>query len=163
MSQPPNLVGVPRPAAGCGRDVAESGNATIAGAGRRLLVEDCQLAEVIAPQGGELVPERMRQGAVARGFGALATDSAPPSDLFRLFTREQKERLFRNIAAAMEGVPEEIVQHQLGQFQLADPQYAEGVARALKRPVAAGDAGAPRAALQSWGVVKSGRIGANGE
>ncbi len=46
-------------------------------------------------------------------------------------TPEQKQRLFNNIAAAMAGVPEDIVLRQLAHFQKADPGYAEGVARAL--------------------------------
>jgi catalase len=44
---------------------------------------------------------------------------------------EAKERLFRNIAAAKEGVPELIVRRQLGHFHRADPAYAAGVANAL--------------------------------
>jgi catalase len=59
-------------------------------------------------------------------------DYVQPGNLFRLFTRDQQERLFKNIAAAMEGATEEIIQRQLLHFHRADPQYAEGVARALK-------------------------------
>ncbi|CAH2599922.1 Catalase [Rhodovastum atsumiense] len=51
--------------------------------------------------------------------------------LFRLFDAGQRERLFRNIAAAMQGVPDSIVARQLVHFQRADPDYAEGVAQAL--------------------------------
>jgi catalase len=58
-------------------------------------------------------------------------DYTQPGNLFRLFNDEQKKRLFGNIAAAMAGVPEEIVQRQLVHFHRADPAYAEGVARAL--------------------------------
>jgi catalase len=54
-----------------------------------------------------------------------------PGDLFRLITMEQQQRLFKNIAAAMAGVPEEIVQRQLAHFHKADPRYADGVAKAL--------------------------------
>jgi len=50
--------------------------------------------------------------------------------LFRLFGDDQKERLFANIAAAMQGVPEEIVRRQLAHFVKVDPAYGEGVARA---------------------------------
>ncbi|HAW31006.1 MAG TPA: hypothetical protein DCY03_23345, partial [Planctomycetaceae bacterium] len=40
-------------------------------------------------------------------------------------------RLFSNIAAAMQGVPQEIVDRQLKHFELVDPAYAEGVRAAL--------------------------------
>jgi catalase len=39
--------------------------------------------------------------------------------------------LFKNVAAAMAGVPEEIVQRQLVHFHNADPAYAAGVSKAL--------------------------------
>jgi len=58
-------------------------------------------------------------------------DYTQAGDLFRLMTPEQQDRLFDNIAAAMAGVPEEIVQRQLLHFYAADPRYAEGVAKAL--------------------------------
>jgi catalase len=43
----------------------------------------------------------------------------------------QKQQLFNNTAAAMEGVPLEIVKRQLAHFHKADPSYAAGVAAAL--------------------------------
>lgn len=58
-------------------------------------------------------------------------DFKQPGDLFRLFTYEQKERLFSNIAAAMTGVPEEIIERQLKHFDAADPDYGNGVRKAL--------------------------------
>ena len=58
-------------------------------------------------------------------------DHTQPGDLFRLMTAEQQDRLFKNIAAAMAGVPEEIVQRQLKHFHQADRRYAAGVARVL--------------------------------
>ena len=58
-------------------------------------------------------------------------DYTQPGDLFRLMTMEQQQRLFKNIAAAMAGVPEEIVQRQLAHFHKADSRYADGVAKAL--------------------------------
>ena len=60
-------------------------------------------------------------------------DFTRAGELFRLMTPEQQERLFEYIAAAMVGLPEEIVQGQLLNFYEADPRYAEGVARALGR------------------------------
>src|SRR5258708_4473842 len=58
-------------------------------------------------------------------------DYTQPGNLFRLFNAEQKQRLFNNIAAAMAGVPGNIVQRQLVHFHKADPAYAAGVAKAL--------------------------------
>jgi catalase len=58
-------------------------------------------------------------------------DYTQPGDLFRLMTAEQQQRLFKNIAAAMAGVPQEIVQRQLIHFHKADPRYADGVANAV--------------------------------
>jgi catalase len=44
---------------------------------------------------------------------------------------EQKARLFSNIATAMTGVPQFIVERQLGHFDKADPAYGAGVRVAL--------------------------------
>jgi catalase len=55
-------------------------------------------------------------------------DYRQPGDLFRLMTADQKEQLFHNIAAAMEGVPVHIIQRQLVHFYAADPDYGRGVA-----------------------------------
>ena len=52
-------------------------------------------------------------------------------DLFRLIGRETQQRLVNNVAEAMQGVPREIVERQLGHFAKADPRYAEGVAHTL--------------------------------
>jgi catalase len=49
-------------------------------------------------------------------------------DLFRLMNSSQKEQLFHNIAAAMDGVPTEIVKRQVVHFYRADPDYGIGVA-----------------------------------
>jgi catalase len=40
----------------------------------------------------------------------------------------QKKQLFENIAAAMEGVPTEIVRRQVRHFYQADSDYGAGVA-----------------------------------
>lgn len=58
-------------------------------------------------------------------------DYGQPGDLFRLMSDDQKNQLFNNLAAAMDGVPADIVQRQLGHFHRADPAYAAGVAAAL--------------------------------
>ncbi|MDO6491036.1 MULTISPECIES: catalase [unclassified Cellulophaga] len=54
-----------------------------------------------------------------------------PGDLFRMFDEGQKNRLFNNIAAAMQGVSMEIIERQLVHFDRADPAYGNGVRKAL--------------------------------
>jgi len=51
--------------------------------------------------------------------------------LFRLFDQGQRQRLFSNVAEAMQGVPEPIVEQQLGLFERVDPACAAGVRAAL--------------------------------
>jgi catalase len=58
-------------------------------------------------------------------------DFSQPRALFRLFSAEQKQRLFSNYAEAMQGVPEAIVERQLALFAQVDPEYAEGVRAAI--------------------------------
>jgi catalase len=55
-------------------------------------------------------------------------DCRQPGDLFRLMSPSQKEQLFLNIVAAMEGVPMEIVKRQVQHFYQADSDYGLGVA-----------------------------------
>lgn len=59
-------------------------------------------------------------------------DYTQPGNLFRLFDPDQKNRLFKNIATSMQGIPEEIINRQLSHFDKADPEYGEGVRQALK-------------------------------
>ncbi len=58
-------------------------------------------------------------------------DYSQPRALFNLFNTEQKQRLFANIAAAMKGVPEFILERQLSHFEKIHPDYANGVRTAL--------------------------------
>jgi len=58
-------------------------------------------------------------------------DYKQPGALFRLMTPEQKDQLFHNIKAAMDGVPLDIVKRQLVHFYRADPEYGIGVAARL--------------------------------
>jgi catalase len=51
--------------------------------------------------------------------------------LFRLMNSEQKALLISNIAGAMKGVSQDVVQRQLQHFLKADAAYGEGVAKAL--------------------------------
>ncbi len=59
-------------------------------------------------------------------------DCRQAGDLFRLIGTAAQQRLFNNVAEAMQGVPIEITVRQLGHFAKADPRYAQGVARALR-------------------------------
>lgn len=67
-------------------------------------------------------------------------DFSQPRALFKLFDEGQRRRLFSNIAAAMAGVPDHIVDRQLALFEKIDPAYAAGVSAALGRKVASGKA-----------------------
>lgn len=59
-------------------------------------------------------------------------DFTQPGNLFRLLNGAQKQRLFDNIAAAMQGIPESIAHRQIALFTQCDPAYGEGVRRALR-------------------------------
>src|SRR5690606_14421287 len=62
-------------------------------------------------------------------------DYRQPRDLFNLFDADQKARLFSNLAAAMDGVPDEIIDRQLVHFDLIAREYGDGIraARAALR------------------------------
>ena len=59
-------------------------------------------------------------------------DFGQPRALFNLFDAGQKKRLFSNIAEAMAGVPDVIVERQLALFDKVHPDYGAGVRAALK-------------------------------
>nr|WP_231993335.1 catalase [Mitsuaria sp. 7] len=58
-------------------------------------------------------------------------DYAQPGALFRLLGEEQQQRLGRNIAESMRGVPAFIIDRQLGHFDKADADYGRVVRAAL--------------------------------
>jgi catalase len=58
-------------------------------------------------------------------------DYKQPGDLFRLMPADARERLMDNVAAAMQGVPLEIVARQVVHFYRADPAYGAGVAKRM--------------------------------
>lgn len=58
-------------------------------------------------------------------------DYTQPGNLFRLMPAEEQIRLCQNIAEAMEGVPQEIIDRQIAHFDQADPAYGAGVRAAL--------------------------------
>jgi catalase len=66
-------------------------------------------------------------------------DYTQPGNLFRLFDAAQQQRLFDNIAAAMQGVPEVIQRRQIALFAKCDPAYGAGVTRALQLDAAGDD------------------------
>jgi len=59
-------------------------------------------------------------------------DFSQPKALFLIMDAEEKQRLFSNIAAAMGGVPKEIIERQLKLFDQIDPAYGQGVRNALE-------------------------------
>jgi catalase len=59
-------------------------------------------------------------------------DFTPARKLFRIMSVEEQGRLMDTIAGAMEGVPEDIVNRQVGYFHKADPEYGNGI---MKRSV----------------------------
>lgn len=67
-------------------------------------------------------------------------DYTQPGNLFRLMNDSQKEQLFSNIAAGMDGVPERIKMRQLVHFYKADPAYGQGVAQKLGLDISRADA-----------------------
>ena len=68
-------------------------------------------------------------------------DTTQPGNLFRLMSKDEQQRLFNNIAAAMQGVPAEIVRRQIALFAKCDPAYGAGVAERLRLTSAAASVG----------------------
>jgi catalase len=60
-------------------------------------------------------------------------DYSQPRALFNLFDKGQKARLFSNIAETMLGVPDFIIERQLGLFEKVSPEYAGGVRTTLRQ------------------------------
>ena len=59
-------------------------------------------------------------------------DYSQPAALFRLLDEAHRARLVSNIAASMDGVPEDILERALMHFERVDTRYAEGIRKALK-------------------------------
>ncbi len=77
-------------------------------------------------------PSHRYAGDVARyDFRGEADHFSQPRALFNLFDDDQKHRLFHNIAAAMQGVPQFIIDRQLALFDRVDSAYGAGVRQAL--------------------------------
>ena len=92
--------------------------------------EDRRFAEPALPLHGDADRYNHRDGN---------DDYTQPGNLFRLLNAEQKQRLFDNIAAAMQGVPDTIKRRQIALFAKCDPAYGAGVARAVKLEVRGDD------------------------
>ncbi|MFH2048449.1 MAG: catalase [bacterium] len=58
-------------------------------------------------------------------------DYTQAGNLYRLMPADEKKRLHKAIAGAMEGVPKNIIERQLKHFEKADPAYAKGVKKEL--------------------------------
>jgi catalase len=93
-----------------------------------------------------LEPPLALSGAAARYNHRDGNDDyRQPGDLFRLMSPDQQGQLMDNIAAAMLGVPMEIVRRQVAHFYRCDPDYGIGVATRMglsasdlpRQPVAA--------------------------
>ncbi|WP_159997567.1 catalase [Roseomonas sp. 18066] len=76
-------------------------------------------------------PLRLTGDADHHDHRAGNDDHTQPGNLFRLMDTAQQQRLFHNIAGAMQGVPRAIIDRQLAQFTRADPAYGAGVAAAI--------------------------------
>ena len=62
-------------------------------------------------------------------------DYTQPGNLFRLLKADEQKRLGENIAGAMQGVPQAIIDRQLAHFDKADPGYGASVRAALSARV----------------------------
>jgi len=60
-------------------------------------------------------------------------DFTQAGNLFRLMPADEQNRLMDTIADTMQGVPDDIVERQLGHFRQADPAYGDGIANRLGR------------------------------
>jgi len=60
-------------------------------------------------------------------------DFTQAGNLFRIMPGDEQDRLMDTIAGAMAGVPDDIVERQLGYFRQADPAYGDGIAKRLGR------------------------------
>jgi len=60
-------------------------------------------------------------------------DYSQPRALFELFDADQKARLFANLAAAMQGVPDFILERQFAHFDRVHPDYGAGVRAAVEK------------------------------
>ncbi|MCF6776259.1 catalase [Thiotrichales bacterium 19X7-9] len=89
--------------------------------------EDEQFKEPALNLNGELDRYPQRDG-----MGQDTDDFTQPRALFNLFSDDEKLRLYSNIAQAMLGAPENIIERQCQLFDKVHPEYGQGVRDALK-------------------------------
>jgi len=69
-----------------------------------------------------------------RPYRQVANDDYTPARaMFALLDGAQRQRLYDNIAAAMVGVPDFIIERQVAEFGRVDPAYGAGVLAAVMR------------------------------
>ncbi|EGK8006496.1 catalase [Campylobacter lari] len=79
-----------------------------------------------------LEPDLVLEGSAQR-YAPLDDDFyAQPRALFDIMNQDQKEQLFKNIAASMSGVDEKIIVRALSHFEKISSEYANGVKKTLK-------------------------------
>ncbi len=78
-------------------------------------------------------PLRISGDAARYDHRAGNDDYGQVKALFDVLGSAQQQRLYGNIAAAMQGVPQEIVERQVMHFNRVDPAYGAGVKAALAR------------------------------
>ncbi|EDP6893440.1 TPA: catalase [Campylobacter lari] len=79
-----------------------------------------------------LEPDLALEGSAQR-YAPLDDDFyTQPRALFDIMNQDQKEQLFKNIAASMSGVDEKIIARALSHFEKISSEYANGVKKALK-------------------------------
>lgn len=77
-------------------------------------------------------PPHRYSGQVGRyDFRGETDHYSQPRALFNLFDDAHKQRLFKTLAGAMQGVPQFIVDRQLAHFDKVDPAYGAGVRQAI--------------------------------
>ncbi|TFW31080.1 catalase [Duganella callida] len=86
------------------------------------------------PQGmGHGEPALPQSGAAGRyDARGKEDDYTQAGDLFRLMPKDEQQNLFDNLAGPLSQVSAEIIERQLGHFDLADRAYGAGVRAALK-------------------------------
>ncbi|HEC1770386.1 TPA: catalase [Campylobacter lari] len=79
-----------------------------------------------------LEPDLALEGSAQR-YAPLDDDFyTQPRALFDIMNQDQKEQLFKNIAASMSGVDKKIIDRALSHFEKISSEYANGVKKALK-------------------------------
>ncbi|EAI4303878.1 catalase [Campylobacter lari] len=79
-----------------------------------------------------LEPDLALEGSAQR-YAPLDDDFyTQPKALFDIMNQDQKEQLFKNIAASMSGVDEKIIARALSHFEKISSEYANGVKKTLK-------------------------------